>query len=473
MRLPRVMQLLAASSLLAGCFGVPAQEAGPRAVITQVPAGPRPPLVLRLLPDQRYPAGSRIVITGAGTGAAAVLTEGFHAAGAPAVSFDGERILFAGKRRASSRWAVYETDPSGARPNRVYGTEEADCCDPAYLAKGEIVFVCGGPSPGGTRSLYTATRSGLALERISFGPGSAFDPAPLRDGRIVFSMWGDDARSALFLLNPDGRQLDPFHGHRSGPALKARPRQAADLDVVFLAAEDGRTRPARLRRVSFARPAAPAGALAPELDALSVEPLPDGGFLAGGRLTEGDTDGIFRLGSPAARLSPAPFFDDPDWDEVEAVPLLARPVPAGRPDPLKKEKLVTGKLVCYDADPHGPGHGPTARSASAAAVRFLRAVPGKAAASPLRGPRAETILGTAPVEEDGSFFVELPPDIPVRLETLDRKGRLISGSGWFWTRPGEARACFGCHENRETAPRNRPISALRGKPHRVGLGEAP
>jgi hypothetical protein len=69
-------------------------------------------------------------------------------------------------------------------------------------------------------------------------------------------------------------------------------------------------------------------------------------------------------------------------------------------------------------------------------------------------------INRSTIEEDGSFFVKVPADVPVRVQTLDDDGREISASAWFWIRPGETRACFGCHESRESAPVNRPIQAI-------------
>jgi hypothetical protein len=60
---------------------------------------------------------------------------------------------------------------------------------------------------------------------------------------------------------------------------------------------------------------------------------------------------------------------------------------------------------------------------------------------------------------DGSFHIEVPADRPLRMVSQDSAGRQTR-SEWFWLRPGEVRACFGCHESRETAPPNRVVQAL-------------
>ena len=64
---------------------------------------------------------------------------------------------------------------------------------------------------------------------------------------------------------------------------------------------------------------------------------------------------------------------------------------------------------------------------------------------------------------DGSVFLEVPADTPLRLRTLDEQGRaVIDSGGWVWVRPAEKRGCIGCHEDRERAPANRFPEVLTG-----------
>jgi hypothetical protein len=72
-----------------------------------------------------------------------------------------------------------------------------------------------------------------------------------------------------------------------------------------------------------------------------------------------------------------------------------------------------------------------------------------------------TVLGTAPVEPDGSFFVKVPGDKPIRFALLDEKGAALRQEhGWFWMRKGEQRYCVGCHAGPEHAPDNRVPAVL-------------
>jgi hypothetical protein len=70
-------------------------------------------------------------------------------------------------------------------------------------------------------------------------------------------------------------------------------------------------------------------------------------------------------------------------------------------------------------------------------------------------------MGTAPVEKDGSFFVKVPGDRPIRFALLDFKGAVLRQEhGWFWARGGEQRICVGCHTGPERGSENRVPDVL-------------
>ena len=71
------------------------------------------------------------------------------------------------------------------------------------------------------------------------------------------------------------------------------------------------------------------------------------------------------------------------------------------------------------------------------------------------------VTGTAPVEADGSFFVQTPADQPIRFALLDGKGIVVRREqGWFWIRKGEQRYCTGCHTGPERTSENRVPAIL-------------
>ena len=70
------------------------------------------------------------------------------------------------------------------------------------------------------------------------------------------------------------------------------------------------------------------------------------------------------------------------------------------------------------------------------------------------------ILGTVPVEEDGSAWFAIPANTPVSLQPLDRDGAALQlMRSWLVGMPGERVSCVGCHEdNRSSVPIGRVMA---------------
>jgi hypothetical protein len=112
--------------------------------------------------------------------------------------------------------------------------------------------------------------------------------------------------------------------------------------------------------------------------------------------------------------------------------------------------------------------------ASEAAVKALRIVQ----VLPKTTPHANTprvglanaspgkqVLGTVPVEADGSAYFRAPSGIPLAFQALDAHGMAIQTMrSLTYLQPGEQVGCVGCHEHRTTAPAvaGVPLAARRG-----------
>jgi len=435
--------------------GLPAGEGA--LVVTQIPVQAEPASPgARLDPGRRYPAGSRIVLVSdpGQPEQVRVLSQGLERAGAPDLSPDGRRIVFAGRPSRQSGWTLFEAGIDGRRPVQILRIDK-DCSDPAYLAGEQLIFTCAErrrlPS---TWSLYTATLTGRDLTRITFGPGSAFDPTPLADGRILFSMvqaagaGRPDEASALFTINADGTMLAPFAGSHAGPAWKVRPRQTPSGGVIFIAAEVAG--PGSLERVAMSRPMATRVTLVAG-GILAAEPA------AGGRLlvaawpeprTAGSSALFQLLPEPGSTLEP--LMDDPAYHELEGFTVGMTKQPRARPSAVDTRKTM-GTLVCYDTAATDGLHGaPTGKPMRLTAEILPRLDD---------GGNEPVLLGEVPMADDGSFHIQVPADRPLRMVAVHDGGRRVL-SDWFWVRPGEVRTCFGCHENRESAPPNRMVQAV-------------
>ena len=68
---------------------------------------------------------------------------------------------------------------------------------------------------------------------------------------------------------------------------------------------------------------------------------------------------------------------------------------------------------------------------------------------------ARKVLGTVPVEEDGSARFEMPVDVPVYFQALDANGVAVQTMrSATYVHPGETLTCLGCHEGRYNTAQN-------------------
>lgn len=84
---------------------------------------------------------------------------------------------------------------------------------------------------------------------------------------------------------------------------------------------------------------------------------------------------------------------------------------------------------------------------------------------------ARMLLGTVPVEADGSACFRAPAGKPLYFQAVDAEGRAVQGMrSAAYLQPGERRSCVGCHEPPGAAPATGPTLALRREPSRLVPG---
>jgi hypothetical protein len=128
-------------------------------------------------------------------------------------------------------------------------------------------------------------------------------------------------------------------------------------------------------------------------------------------------------------------FNNSAYHFVEPVIVMLRSVPKKLPSTVNMDK-ESGYFICMDTDRSEINIG----EETSAKVQVLG---------------VDRVLGEAKVEEDGSFYLEIGADQPIRFQTLNEAGEVVrEPSSWMWVRPNERRGCVGCHEDREIAPEN-------------------
>jgi len=78
------------------------------------------------------------------------------------------------------------------------------------------------------------------------------------------------------------------------------------------------------------------------------------------------------------------------------------------------------------------------------------------------------ILGTVPIEEDGSVSFRVPANTPLAFHVLDEDGAAIQVmQSWTIAMPGEAVSCVGCHEETNAVTPAKSVIASRIPPREI------
>jgi len=368
---------------------------------------------------ERFPAGAVVFLVSAGQRRA--LAPDFAAAADPELSFDATHVLFAGRRKSGEPWRIWEVALDGGTPRQV-SSGEGDCYRPLYLPGDQVVWTRR-TSVGS--EIEIAPLAGGNSERLTFA-GHVLSADVLHDGRILFEAereYGGKPVREIMAVYPDGTGVESIrcdHG-----ADRHSPKQVASGDIVFV--EHG-----RLQRFT--------SALAHET-AVTAQPA---GEIAGPVAETGNGELI----APTRASAQQPFHiaawqipgRSPRMNELQPIVVAPRTVPRRFPSALLATRTA-GNLLCLNATiSRDPIHGAT--------IRAIRAYTRDADGSPV-------LLGTQTAEKDGSFFIQVPGDRPLRLEAIDAAGHVVSAErNWWWMRVAEQRACVGCHAGPERAPAN-------------------
>jgi hypothetical protein len=371
----------------------------------------------------RFPAGAAVTL--ASGRSLRPLAPGFLASADPAVGFGGRTVLFAGRRTASERWRVWEVALDGGAP-RAITSGNSDCIRPLYLPGGRIAYTS--LRQDGSEIAVSPAAGGMPA-RLTFAPGRYLAADVLRDGRILFESAGE-----LFTVYPDGTGVESLRCDH-GPVRSAA-RQVASGDVIFsVGSRLARFRSALASQADVAQPEGEIAGPVAEIEAgkwiVSLRRKPSDPFRlilwteAGGSVSE--------LQLPKG------------MNAVQPAAVAPRTPPRDFPSALVPTRK-NGNLLCLNAR-----DSKTPVPEGARAVRVYTRSNGN---EPL-------LLGQADVERDGSFYVEVPADRPIRLELVDASGKPVRAEkNWFWMRPSEQRICVGCHVGPERSPENKVPEVL-------------
>lgn len=437
----------------------------------------------------------------------------------PDLSFDGQRVLYCYKPHNEPSFHLYEMGLDGGAPRQLTSGPYDDL-DPIYLPDGHITFTttrcntyvrCMPYTFSYTLARCEGDGSGIYLTSHNSEPD--WCPSLLNDGRLIYSRWEYTDKAlwriqSLWTANPDGTAHNTFWGNQSvWPDHLAEPRAIpGSRRVMFcgLAHHDwfagsvgiidpaqGDNFPLGLTKVTAETPWPECGP--PPSDPVESAdyhtsgafaayktpyPLNEQDFMVSARRADVDRFDLYLMDADGNRelLYPA---TNHIW---HAIPVRSRVKPPVIPDRViwpghGAERAETAPGVFYSAD---VTQGVPELKGKVAAVRLVEMVPKTYTQwtrdSRFSGPSVscfqedglKRVLGTVPVESDGSVSFEAPAGKALHLQLLDDRGRALQTMRSFTgLMPGEKRGCVGCHERHSKAPVSSRAEALLRAPRQL------
>lgn len=454
----------------------------------------------------------------------------------PDVSFDGQRILFAfcttdEKRDDPRYYHLFRMNADGSGLRQLT-RGPFDDFSPRFLPDGTIVFVttrrggfhrCGSPGCP-VYTLAAADADGGNIHLLSHHEVQEWDPAVMHDGRILYTRWDYVDRHAVFGEHlwtawPDGSRPSAYYGnytrnpvglweaqavpgsHRIMATAAAHHAMTAG-SIVLVDVERGSDGLAPLTRLTpetpFPESEIPVSGrwFFPAADARPADseenrrwpghcyrtpwPLSENYFIAAFSYDplvgepNGNLPGMFGLYLVDAFGNRELLHRDPAISSLWPVPLRPRPRPQVLPSLLPSKAAAEGTFVLQDVYAGLPETPP----GSVKRLRVVQVLPkttsgkdqppvGAAAGSP-----GKAVLGTVPVEPDGSAHFTVPSGIPLLFQALDERGQAVQiMRSATSVQPGEQVTCAGCHEPRHRSPQSaKPLLALARSPSRIAPG---
>jgi hypothetical protein len=439
----------------------------------------------------------------------------------PEVSYDGKTIFFAyteGKGRdlewtPQSSYHLFRVHSDGS--GLVQLTDGAwNDFDPCLLPNGRVAFIterrggylrCGRHCP--VYTMFSMEQDGSDILCLSYHETHEWQPSVSNDGMLLYSRWDYVDRDTnvahhIWTSYPDGRDPRSFHGNypqkrECRPWMEMSIRAIPDSHkfVAVTGAHHGHA----FGSLVLIDPRVPDDGAMSQLTRLTPEaPFPE----AEGRpidqyMTYGtpwplSEDDYLCVYDPKCKNHGVYWIDrdgnkeliyrDPAIACLDPIPLCARPVPplipsqtlqtakeanSASPEDLKATVAV---MNIYDSDFTWP------EGIKITALRVIQVLPKTTA--PPNQPRigvaqqtnARAVLGTVPVEADGSALFEVPPGKEIYFQALNAQGLAVQSmrSGTY-VHPGERLTCQGCHERKHNPP-SQPLQmpmALRRPPSKI------
>jgi hypothetical protein len=408
--------------------------------------------------------------------------------------FDGRylpdgRIVFMSTRRGT---AVQAGRASGART-----LAKADLPD-SYVR-------CGGDQsrPVAVYTLHTMNADGSDITAISPFEMFEWEPSIARDGTILYSRWDYIDRDnmpymSLWSTHPDGSNTRlVFGNYTRNPHCVFEPRSIPGSRKIIFTASGHHAQ--TMGSLVLLDPSVgsegdpPMTRLTPEVKFPEIEGWPEEYYanpwplseqthlvswgreagISQGRKRPANGMGIYLFDAATGREL---IWRDPEISCMYPIPVKPQPVPPVVPDRADWAGPQEGRFIVSDVY-QGLG------SVKRGDIKSLRIVAVPPKTHPVmnhpnlgvtKDDPGKCVLGTVPVEADGSAHFVAPSGVILFFQVLDADGRAVQTMrSAVHVQPGEVRSCVGCHESRDTTPSfNAPAIAARRAPSKITPGPA-
>ncbi|MFO0925909.1 MAG: hypothetical protein U0736_02590 [Gemmataceae bacterium] len=368
---------------------------------------------------------------------------------------------------------------------------------------------CGGDRyrPVPVFTLHVMDGQGGNMRPISAFENFEWTPAVADDGTVLYTRWDYIDRFnghffSLWSTNPDGTNAQLVYGNytvRPQVVCEARPvpgsakliftasahHSIVGGSLVLLDRRRGTEGDAPLERLT---PEVPFPETEKNVDSYYANPWPlaeehhlvswsDRPLPPHCRVDSADTNPVNALGlylyDRYGNLNL--LYRDPALSSSNPIPVRPRPRPRVPSSAVAWDGAQEGTFLVQDVYRGLEGNG--VRRGSVAAVRVI-GVPPKVQPqmnSPSLGVSSEEpgkyLLGTAPVEADGSVWFRVPSGVPVLFQAIDADGVAVQTMrSLTYVSPGQTMACVGCHEARQSGPPRGGPLALRRPASRLQPG---
>lgn len=402
----------------------------------------------------------------------------------PQLDYDGRTILFSYRKGGSSNYHLYKISIDGTGLRQL--TEGPfDDIEPTFLPDGGIVFVSSRCKRWvncwltQVATLYRCDADGANIRPISSNNEHDNTPWPLPDGRILYQRWEYVDRSQvhyhhLWTMNPDGTGQMVYYGNMEPGILMIDAKPVPNSDKIIAIFSPGHGQREHAGQMVLLNPKmgpdAPQAAqyLHERKDFRDPYALSEDCFLA----ARGNQ---VLLMNGAGEIEPLHTLSDDDAGFTchEPRPVAARPREQVLPQKSKPEQ-TTGNLIL--ANVYDGRNMAGVEKGEIKKLLVLESLPKPINYTGGMEPLSyggtftlERVLGTVPVEADGSANIEVPALRSLILVALDEEDLAVKRMQSFLTvQPGESLSCVGCHEQRtHTALPSAQLDAMLRPPSQI------